>query len=180
MPEIVNSITISMSNIVIGKDKEIGMKKVSKLMTIVCSAVMLIGASNNFAMSSPNNFTYAVVDVPQVVAASKQVNALKAEQAAKLRGLSEFVQTANKQLKAETNPQKKKDLEAKLNKQLNDKKAAVDKNYAAKLEAIDKTITNAIAKQAKLKGVDLVLAKGVVLYGAEGTDITADIINAVK
>lgn len=156
------------------------MKKVSKLMTVVCSAVMLIGAANNFAMSSPNNFTYAVVDVPQVVAASKQVNALKAEQATKLRELSQFVQTANKQLQAEPNETKKKALEQKLNKQLQDKKAAVDKNYAAKLEAIDKSISGAIAKEAKAKGLDIVLAKGVVLYGTAGTDITADIIKAVK
>lgn len=156
------------------------MKKVSKLMTVVCSAVMLIGAANNFAMSSPNNFTYAVVDVPQVVAASKQVNALKAEQATKLRELSQFVQTANKQLQAEPDATKKKALEQKLNKQLQDKKAAVDKNYAAKLEAIDKSISGAIAKEAKVKGLDIVLAKGVVLYGTAGTDITADIIKAVK
>ena len=156
------------------------MKKVSKLMTVVCSAVMLIGAANNFAMSSPNNFTYAVVDVPQVVAASKQVNALKAEQATKLRELSQFVQTANKQLQAEPNETKKKALEQQLNKQLQDKKAAVDKNYAAKLEAIDKSISGAIAKEAKAKGLDIVLAKGVVLYGTAGTDITADIIKAVK
>jgi Skp family chaperone for outer membrane proteins len=156
------------------------MKKVSKLMTVVCSAVMLIGAANNFAMSSPNNFTYAVVDVPQVVAASKQVNALKAEQATKLRELSQFVQTANKQLQAEPDATKKKALEQKLNKQLQDKKAAVDKNYAAKLEAIDKSISGAIAKEAKAKGLDIVLAKGVVLYGTAGTDITADIIKAVK
>lgn len=156
------------------------MKKVSKLMTVVCSAVMLIGAANNFAMSSPNNFTYAVVDVPQVVAASKQVNALKAEQATKLRELSQFVQTANKQLQAEPNETKKKALEQQLNKQLQDKKAAVDKNYAAKLEAIDKSISGAIAKKAKEKGLDIVLAKGVVLYGTAGTDITADIIKAVK
>lgn len=156
------------------------MRKVSKLMTVVCSAVMLIGAANNFAMSSPNNFTYAVVDVPQVVAASKQVNALKAEQATKLRELSQFVQTANKQLQAEPDATKKKALEQKLNKQLQDKKAAVDKNYAAKLEAIDKSISGAIAKEAKAKGLDIVLAKGVVLYGTAGTDITADIIKAVK
>lgn len=156
------------------------MKKVSKLMTVVCSAVMLIGAANNFAMSSPNNFTYAVVDVPQVVAASKQVNALKAEQATKLRELSQFVQTANKQLQAEPDATKKKALEQKLNKQLQDKKAAVDKNYAAKLEAIDKSISGAIAKEAKAKGLDIVIAKGVVLYGTAGTDITADIIKAVK
>lgn len=156
------------------------MRKVSKLMTVVCSAVMLIGAANNFAMSSPNNFTYAVVDVPQVVAASKQVNALKAEQATKLRELSQFVQTANKQLQAEPDATKKKALEQKLNKQLQDKKAAVDKNYAAKLEAIDKSISGAIAKEAKAKGLDFVLAKGVVLYGTAGTDITADIIKAVK
>ena len=156
------------------------MKKVSKLMTVVCSAVMLIGAANNFAMSSPNNFTYAVVDVPQVVAASKQVNALKAEQATKLRELSQFVQTANKQLQAAPNETKKKALEQQLNKQLQDKKAAVDKNYAAKLEAIDKSISGVIAKKAKEKGLDIVLAKGVVLYGTAGTDITADIIKAVK
>ena len=156
------------------------MKKVSKLMTVVCSAVMLIGAANNFAMSSPNNFTYAVVDVPQVVAASKQANALKAEQATKLRELSQFVQTANKQLQAEPDETKKKALEQQLNKQLQDKKAAVDKNYAAKLEAIDKSISGVIAKKAKEKGLDIVLAKGVVLYGTAGTDITADIIKAVK
>ena len=156
------------------------MKKVSKLMTVVCSAVMLIGAANNFAISSPNNFTYAVVDVPQVVAASKQVNALKAEQATKLRELSQFVQTANKQLQAEPDETKKKALEQQLNKQLQDKKAAVDKNYAAKLEAIDKSISGVIAKKSKEKGLDIVLAKGVVLYGTAGTDITADIIKAVK
>ena len=74
--------------------------------------------SKYFAISSPNNFTYAVVDVPQVVAASKQVNALKAEQATKLRELSQFVQTANKQLQAEPDETKKKALEQQLNKQL--------------------------------------------------------------
>ena len=134
-------------------------------MTVVCSAVMLIGAANNFAISSPNNFTYAVVDVPQVVAASKQVNALKAEQATKLRELSQFVQTANKQLQAEPDETKKKALEQQLNKQLQDKKAAVDKNYAAKLEAIDKSISGVIAKKAKEAGITkVVFDRGGYLY----------------
>ena len=92
------------------------MKKVSKLMSIVFAAVLAIGIANNSAFSSPANFKYAVVDVQQVVAASKQVQALKTEQNAKMRELSQFIQNANKQLQAETDATKKAALETKLNK----------------------------------------------------------------
>ena len=54
----------------------------------------------------------------------------------------------------------------------------MDKNYATKLEAIDKSISAQIASQAKLGGYDIVLAKGVVLYG--GSDITEAVKKAVK
>lgn len=156
------------------------MKKSSKILTIAFAAIMAIGAGSN-AVVQAADFKYAVVDVPKVVASSKQVAALKNEQNTKMRELSQFVQNANKQLQAETNATKKQALEKKLNSEFASKKEAVEKNYASKLEAIDKNISNVIAQKAKAKGFDLVLAKGVVLYtGASATDITNEVMQSVK
>jgi Skp family chaperone for outer membrane proteins len=120
----------------------------------------------------------AVVDVPQVVNASSQVQALKKEQETKAKELVTFVEKARKDVAATTDAKKKQTLEDKYNKELQTKKEAMDKNYATKLEAIDKSISNQIANQARLGGYDVVLAKGVVLYG--GTDITDAVKKAVK
>ena len=96
-----------------------------------------------------------------------------------MRELSEFVQKANKQLSETTDPKQKEELEKKLNAELNTKKTKMDKNYAQKLEAIDKNISGVISNVAKQKGYELVLTKGVVLYGT-GSDITNDVIKLVK
>lgn len=153
------------------------MKKFSKIMTSL-AAIAVVFSMQNAAFSA--DLKYAVVDVPQVVAASKQVNTLKNQQNAKIQELTAFVQNAQKQLQAEKNADKRKALETKLNKELNAKKTAMDKSYAAQLAGIDKNISAVIAQQAKTKGFDLVLAKGVVLYSTQGTDITGDVIKAVK
>ena len=153
------------------------MKKFSKIMTSL-AAVAVVFSMQNAAFSA--DLKYAVVDVPQVVAASKQVNTLKNQQNAKIQELTVFVQNAQKQLQAEKNADTRKALEEKLNKELNAKKTAMDKSYAAQLAGIDKNISAVIAQQAKTKGFDLVLAKGVVLYSTQGTDITGDVIKAVK
>ena len=63
-------------------------------------------------------------------------------------------------------------------KELAAKKAAMDKNYATKLSAIDDSISKQIEAQAKAGGYDIVLAKGAVLYG--GSDITEAVKKAVK
>lgn len=156
------------------------MKILSKLFTVIFIAVLSFFSTANTAISAPNNFTYAIVDVPRVVASSKQVAALQNEQTAKLRELSQFVQTANKKLQDEKDAQKKAALEKKFNNELAIKKAAIEKNYAAKLEAIDKNISNIIIQKAKAKGFDLVLAKSVVLYSGTGVDITNEVMQAVK
>jgi Skp family chaperone for outer membrane proteins len=155
------------------------MKKFSKLMTIAMACVLAAGSVNIASAATTNGFKYAVVDVPQVVANSKQVAALKTQQEAKVRDFSKALQDAQKQVQAETNADKKKALETKLTKSLNDKKAAIDKEYVAKLAEIDKSISAVIAQQAKAGGYQLVIAKGVVLY-SEGTDITTSVMNAVK
>lgn len=134
-------------------------------------------AFSNFAMSdAPSKI--AVVDVQEVVNSSSQVQALKKEQQAKMKEVVSFVEKARKEVAATTDVKKKQALEEKYNKELNTKKTAMDKNYADKLTAIDSTISKQIEAQAKAGGYDIVLAKGVVLYG--GSDITDAVKKAVK
>lgn len=141
-------------------------------------AAFLIGMTvNNYAISNvPSRI--AVVDVQKVVAASKQVKALKEEREKKIQGLASFVKTAREAVAKETDAKKKKALEDKYNKELNAKKDAIQKDYSNKLTAIDKSMTAIITQKAKASNYDIVLAKGIVLYG--GTDITAEIEKAVK
>lgn len=134
-------------------------------------------AFSNFAMSDvPSKI--AVVDVQEVVNSSSQVQALKKEQQAKMKEVVSFVEKARKEVAATTDVKKKQALEEKYNKELNTKKTAMDKNYADKLTAIDSTISKQIEAQAKAGGYDIVLAKGIVLYG--GSDITDAVKKAVK
>ena len=141
-------------------------------------AAFVIGMSvNNFAVSNvPSKI--AVVDVQKVVASSAQVKALKADREAKIKDLANFVTTARANVAKETNAAKKKTLEDKYNKELNSKRDAIQKDYAKKLAAIDKSISSVINQKAKAANSDIVIAKGVVLYG--GTDITAEIAKSVK
>ncbi len=120
----------------------------------------------------------AVVDVQKVVNKSAQVQMLKKEQLNKRNELAQFIKKSGEAIKKESDPAKKKVLMQKLDKELSAKAEANEKAYKIKLEAADKNITNTIIQQAKVLGYDLVLTKGVVLYG--GDDITDIIIKVVK
>lgn len=144
------------------------MKK--KLLT----AAIAMGISLNAAMATE----VAFVDVPKVVDSSAQVQALKKEQQAKAKEIVAFVEKARKEVAATTDKDKKQSLEEKYNKELISKREKMDKEYAAKLQSIESYISNIVNTEAKLKGYDMVLSKGVVLYGS--TDITDDVIKAVQ
>ncbi|MCI1274041.1 MAG: OmpH family outer membrane protein [Clostridiaceae bacterium] len=135
-------------------------------------------ATDSVADIAPASYNVAVVDVQRVVASSAQVAALKKDQEAKAKDLIAFVEKARKDVTATTDEKKKAALEDKYNKELNTKKAAIDKTYAEKLQAIDTSISSQIGTIAKNNGYNVVLAKGVVLFG--GTDITDTVIKAVK
>ena len=153
------------------------MKRTMKFFTVGVLTFAAGLALGNFALSDvPSKI--AVVDVPQVVNSSSQVQALKKEQQAKTKEIVSFVEKARKDVAATTDVKKKKAKEKKYTKELNNKRTAMEKNYANKLSAIDKTISAKITEQAKAGGYDIVLAKGVVLYG--GTDITDAVKKAVK
>lgn len=153
------------------------MSKKIKFLVVGLSTFVIGLTLGNFAMSDvPSKI--AVVDVASVVASSSQVKALKKEQEAKTKEIVSFIEKARKDVAATTDVKKKQALEDKYNKELASKKAAMDKNYAAKLTAIDSTISKQIEAQAKAAGYDIVLAKGAVLYG--GSDITEAVKKAVK
>lgn len=153
------------------------MNKKIKFLVVGLSTFVIGLSLGNFAMSDvPSKI--AVVDVSSVVSASSQVKALKKEQEAKTKEIVAFIEKARKDVAATSDVKKKQALEDKYNKELAAKKAAMDKNYAAKLTAIDTAISNQIEAQAKAGGYDIVLAKGAVLYG--GSDITEAVKKAVK
>lgn len=154
------------------------MKNQTKLFIGVAAAFVLGVAVNNFAMSDVAAYRVAVVDVPQVVDASSKVQALKKEQQAKAKDLAQFIEKARKDVAGTTDVKKKKTLEEKYTKELNTKREALEKDYAKKLAETDAAISAQIANVAKANNYDIVISKGVVLYG--GSDITAAVKASVK
>lgn len=155
------------------------MKKSVKFLAVALAAFAIGFSANNFAISDvPSNFKVATVDIQEVVASSAQVKALKKEQQAKADELVKFVEKARKDVSAQTDEKKKKELEAKYSKELQAKREKIEKDYITKLQAIDDSISKTVKAQAKAGNYNLVLAKGVVLSGGE--DITAAVIKVVK
>ncbi len=148
------------------------MRKSFNLFVVLGLLVSLLSVNSVFAAE------IACVDVQKVVSSSSQVKALKTEQQKKAKELVSFVEKARKEVAAVSDTQKKQALEEKYNKELVTKKEKMDKEYATKLKSIETSITKVIAEQAKAKGYDMVITKGIVLYG--GNDITDDVIKAIK
>ena len=120
----------------------------------------------------------AVVDVPAVVAQSGQVKALKKEQQTKIQDLEKWLKTAQTDVEKQQTKEGKEKLLKKYNTEFAKKKEAIAKDYTARLQVVEKSISDTIAQQAKAKGYDMVISKGIVLYG--GDDITADVAKVVK
>lgn len=150
------------------------MKKNLVLLSLLAAFVCPL--SMNAAMAA--DFNVAIVDVPQLVSSSAQVQALKKEQQAKAEEMVKFIEKARKDVADITDATKKKAAEDKYNKEFQTKKEKMDKEYADKLKAIDDSITKQINDQAKAKGYDLVLSKNMVLFG--GKDITAELVKTIK
>ena len=143
--------------------------------TIIAAALILGLAGMNPVFAEQK---IAVVDVQAVVAQSQQVKALKQEQTKKMQDLEKWLKTVNEDVAKQKTDDGKKKLTEKYNAEFAKKKEAIAKDYQARLQTIDKSISDTIAQQAKAKGYDIVISKGMVLYG--GDDITADVTKVVK
>lgn len=152
------------------------MKKYLNILAIIAAFSVGLGF-NNLAMSDvPSKI--AVVDVNKVVSNSSQVMSLKQEQQLKTEELQKWIKTAQVDVEKQSSKEGKQKLATKYDSELKKKQSAIQKSYTDKLQVIDKNISKLIADEAKAKGYDIVLAKGVVLYG--GVDITNAIAKVVK
>jgi len=142
-----------------------------KNLGLMAAVIAVAGYLSMGSAVMAKDFSVAIVDVPQVVNASAQVQALKKDQQAKAEEIVKDVASI-------TDANKKKAAEEKYNKELMAKKEKMDQDYAAKLKALDTSISQQINEKAKADGYDLVLSKGIVLFG--GNDITSEIIKVVK
>ena len=147
------------------------------LRTLAVTALLLGGLTFGSAVKAAD-FSVAIVDVPVVVNASAQVQALKKDQQAKAQEIVKFIEKARKDVASISDAKKKQAAEEKYNKELQAKKEKMDADYAAKLKAIDESISAQIAAKAKADGYDVVLSKGIVLYG--GKDITDEVAKIIK
>lgn len=156
------------------------MKKNVKTLAVIIGSILIGAAFNPIAMSASNYFPVkiAIVDIPAVVSSSGEVNKLKETQKDKIEELKDFVKKAKADVESTKDADKKKKLEDGYNKELNERKNKIDKDYTSALSAIEKSISGVIAQKAKENNYQIVLSKGVVLYG--GDDITAEIKKAVK
>jgi len=143
--------------------------------TILTAAIILGLSSMNAAFADTK---IAIVDVQAVVAQSQQVKALKKEQQTKIQDLEKWLTTARSDVEKQQTQEGKDKLLKKYNAEFAKKKEAIAKDYQARLQTIEKSISDTITQQARAKGYDMVISKGVVLYG--GDDITADITKVVK
>lgn len=147
------------------------MKKISLLSLVVALSI-------GFTSSVMAETKIAVIDVPAVVAKSQQVQALKKEQKAKNEELQKWVKTVKADIEKQQTEEGKAKLIKKYDAEYVKKQEAIRKSYTEKLKIIDKSINDTIEAQAKAKGYDMIITKGVVVYG--GDDITADVIKVIK
>ena len=142
------------------------------------SACLILGLSIGAINSVYAEQKIAVVDVQAVVASSAQVQALKKEQQTKIQDLEKWLKTAQADVEKQSTNEGKEKLLKKYNADFAKKKEDIAKDYKTRLQAVDKSITESITTIAKAKGYNMVISKGVVIYG--GDDITKDIQKIVK
>ena len=155
------------------------MKNSIQTLTIAVATFALGLGLNSFAIGDmPANYKVAIVDINMVVAKSAQVQALKKEQLKKTEELQKWLNSARADIAKQSTEANKQKLTQKYETTFAKKQEEIQKNYANKLAAIDKSISATIEKEAKNQNFDLVLSKGIVLYG--GTDITEAISKVVQ
>ncbi len=152
------------------------MKKQLNIAIIAAAFALGLGLNNLAISNVPSKI--AVADVNKIVSQSSQVMALKKEQQLKMEELQKWLVNARKDVEKQSTKEGKEKLVKKYDGEFQKKQQAIQKNYTVKLQSIDKEISAVIAKEAKAKGYDIVIAKNVVLYG--GDDITQSIAKLVK
>lgn len=145
---------------------------------VACVLIFCVGYNiNDVAISFPR-YKVAVIDVPEVMAKSSELQELKRAQDKDMEELNILISKAQNELINEQNRTKFIQKESEYRKQIETKKKDIDKKYSAQLIKINNNIKTLISKEAKKANYNLVLPTGMVISGGE--DITASVLKNVK
>ena len=143
---------------------------------IACVLVFFVGYNmNDVAVSFPR-YNVAVIDVPEVLSKSSEIQALS--QNKEMEELNTLISKAQNELLNEHDRTKLIQKESVYRQQIEAKKQTMDKEYNSKLAKINDNIKSLISREAKKSNYNLVLPTGIVLSG--GDDITDDIVKHIK
>jgi Skp family chaperone for outer membrane proteins len=124
------------------------------------------------------NEGFGVVDLQRVVAASKDVVALRTNREAQINELKKMADEANAKIDEIKKDDEKKAATEKYLGEIQAKKNEFDNAYNTALQASDAKIQNIINSVAEKKDLGVVLSKTSVVSG--GVDITEAVIDLVK
>lgn len=145
---------------------------------VACVLVFCVGYNiNDVAISFPR-YKVAVIDIPEVMSKSTELQELKRAQDKDMEELNTLISKAQNELINEQNRTKFIQKESEYRKQIETKKKDIDNKYSAKLAKINDNIRNLIAKEAQKSNYNLVLPTGMVITGGE--DITASVVKNIK
>ena len=145
---------------------------------VACVLVFCVGYNiNDVAISFPR-FKVAVIDIPEVMSKSTELQELKRAQDKDMEELNILISKAQNELINEQNRSKFAQKEAEYRKQIETKKKDIDNKYATRLVKINENIKTLISKEAKKANYNLVLPTGMVISGGE--DITASVLKNMK
>ena len=154
------------------------MKK--NLLTLaLCAFAFGLGfGANNIAFSNVNPAKIAYVNVPKLLAASKDLKAAQDAQMKQTKDMLKWYDTASADIQKQTTKAGKDAVIKKYEAQLTQKKKTIKDAYAKKVNQVDTQLDTAITTKAKAMGYNLVFRKDALLFG--GTDITNEILPLVK
>ncbi len=145
---------------------------------VACVLVFCVGYNiNDVAISFPR-YKVAVIDIPEVMSKSTELQELKRAQDKDMEELNILISKAQNELINEQNRSKFAQKEAEYRKQIETKKKDIDNKYATRLVKINENIKTLISKEAKKANYNLVLPTGMVISGGE--DITASVLKNMK
>ena len=145
---------------------------------VACVLVFCVGYNiNDVAISFPR-YKVAVIDIPEVMSKSTELQELKRAQNKDMEELNILISKAQNELINEQNRSKFAQKEAEYRKQIETKKKDIDNKYATRLVKINENIKTLISKEAKKANYNLVLPTGMVISGGE--DITASVLKNMK
>ena len=143
-----------------------------------CIICFFIGYSaNDIAVSFPK-YKVAVVDIPQILEKSSDLQSLKASQEKQMNEINTLVSKAQNEIANEQDRNKIMQMESKYRKEIEDKKLAMDEDYNKNMVKITNKVKSLVSAEAKKTDYNLVLPTGMVISGGE--DITQNVINSMK